>query len=101
MRRSTIASPPRPAAGIWQGIRGVRVRMEPRSGLARVERIVRQVAVAGIVAYPRLVPRRWERNCLMDPHCSEYGLLAITKWGVLSAARETFARIRRCRPGVL
>ena len=36
------------------------------------------------------------RNCIYSPSCSEYGLLALKKYGVFKGAYLTVRRILRC-----
>ncbi len=36
------------------------------------------------------------RNCIYSPTCSEYGLLALKKYGVFKGAYLTVRRILRC-----
>lgn len=37
--------------------------------------------------------------CRYTPTCSQYGLLAIRKYGLVKGSWLTFKRILRCRPG--
>jgi hypothetical protein len=38
-------------------------------------------------------------KCRFYPSCSNYGLMAIEKYGVFKGWIKTLERIRRCRPG--
>ena len=37
-------------------------------------------------------------RCRFYPTCSNYGILAIQKYGVLKGIRKTWSRLYRCRP---
>lgn len=37
-------------------------------------------------------------RCRFHPTCSNYGILAIQKYGVLNGIRKTWKRLYRCRP---
>jgi len=43
------------------------------------------------------VLRRWIA-CRFHPTCSEYGIMAVEKYGFVDGVRKTWARLRRCRP---
>lgn len=38
-------------------------------------------------------------NCRYTPSCSEYGVTAIKKYGLIKGGRLTIKRIVSCRPG--
>lgn len=40
-------------------------------------------------------------KCRFHPTCSNYGILAIQKYGVLKGVMKTWNRLYRCRPGNL
>ncbi len=40
-------------------------------------------------------------RCRFYPTCSNYGILAIQKYGVFKGIRKTWNRLYRCRPGNL
>jgi putative membrane protein insertion efficiency factor len=68
-------SPVTPWAGSWLGVRAVR-------------------------AYQRWLSPRLPVRCRYAPTCSQYGLVAIRRYGLLAGSRLALARIRRCTPGV-
>lgn len=43
------------------------------------------------------VLRRWI-TCRFHPTCSEYGIVAIQKYGFTDGVKRTWKRLRRCRP---
>lgn len=58
----------------------------------------RKVIVAFIRFYQRRLSKRLNRRCVLEPSCSRYAELAITQNGLLRGGRETWRRLRRCRP---
>lgn len=54
-----------------------------------------------IVAYQKTLSKAASSmgaNCRFSPSCSEYGRLAIRKYGLLPGALKTAARLARCGP---
>nr|WP_306800200.1 membrane protein insertion efficiency factor YidD [Endozoicomonas sp. YOMI1] len=49
-----------------------------------------------ILVYRRLAPARLRNACRFEPSCSEYGLLAIQKYGAGKGWRMTLNRLKRC-----
>jgi putative membrane protein insertion efficiency factor len=37
-------------------------------------------------------------HCRFHPTCSNYGIIAIQKYGVITGIRKTWDRLKRCRP---
>ena len=66
---------------------------------------MRSSSASALIALIRLYQRvlspvlsRHGVRCRFYPSCSEYGILAITKYGPLAGLRKTAGRIMRCRP---
>lgn len=56
---------------------------------------------AGMVAirgYQRWLSPHLPTRCRQVPTCSNYGLLAVARYGLVEGSRLTAARIRRCNP---
>jgi putative membrane protein insertion efficiency factor len=56
---------------------------------------------AGIVAirgYQRFLSPHLPTRCRQIPSCSNYGLEAVRRYGLVTGSRLTAARIRRCNP---
>jgi putative membrane protein insertion efficiency factor len=56
--------------------------------------------IALIRTYQRFVPRAAKRSCLLEPHCSEYAVLALRKYGFPRGLTRSLQRIARCKPGL-
>ena len=54
------------------------------------------VLLGMIGTYRRFVPVAWRRRCIYTPTCSEFGLLAIKRYGGIAGAVATAQRISRC-----
>ncbi|HEU4975106.1 MAG TPA: membrane protein insertion efficiency factor YidD [Baekduia sp.] len=63
-----------------------------------VTRVVRQVAVAPIVAYQRLISPLLPRRCKYEPTCSAYAAQAIQRYGILRGLVLAVWRLLRCNP---
>lgn len=66
-----------------------------------VPRLANRLAIAVICTYQRTLSRRLAQQgfcCTHFPSCSEYGVLAFRKYGFVTAARKTLARVRDCGP---
>jgi putative membrane protein insertion efficiency factor len=60
----------------------------------------KRVAILLLRLYKRTLSatlRRWVR-CRFYPTCSEYGILAIQKYGLAKGVGKTWHRLLRCRP---
>jgi putative membrane protein insertion efficiency factor len=57
-----------------------------------------RAAVAIIRGYQRLMRPVLPRTCRYHPSCSDYGILAIRKHGVVKGMCLSFWRICRCNP---
>jgi hypothetical protein len=73
-----VAAPPRP----------------PRPAASRPGR-AGMVAIRG---YQRWLSPRLPVRCRQTPSCSNYGLEAVRRYGLVTGSRLTAARIRRCNP---
>ena len=54
------------------------------------------VALFAVRVYQRYAPDAVRNKCRFEPSCSEYMILAITKYGVLKGVRMGLGRIKRC-----
>jgi putative membrane protein insertion efficiency factor len=57
-----------------------------------------QLSVWLIRGYQKIAPKRVRNACRFNPTCSEYAILAITKYGFLKGWKKTFKRLIKCRP---
>ena len=58
------------------------------------------LSIAMIRGYQRLVPHAAKRSCLLEPHCSEYAVLALRKYGFPQGLTLSVQRIARCKPNL-
>ncbi|OZI74601.1 membrane protein insertion efficiency factor YidD [Bordetella genomosp. 12] len=56
------------------------------------------VTGAIVGTYRRFAPARLKGSCRFEPTCSEYCLLAVSKYGFWQGWRLTLSRLLRCRP---
>jgi len=58
-----------------------------------------RLAILLLRAYQRTLSRRLRRwsQCRFYPTCSEYGILAIHKYGLAKGVGKTWHRLLRCR----
>lgn len=74
--------------------------------MVRAINVALGVAMAWVIAavYQRFVSprlrdgRRVRVLCRFHPSCSEYGVLALRKYGAVPGIPKTIDRVRRCRP---
>ncbi|MCS7002442.1 MAG: membrane protein insertion efficiency factor YidD [Dehalococcoidia bacterium] len=59
---------------------------------------MRGVVVAMIRGYQRTISRVTPPSCRFTPSCSQYGVEAIEKYGVIRGGGLTIWRILRCNP---
>jgi putative membrane protein insertion efficiency factor len=57
---------------------------------------VKWLGILAIRFYQRHLRSLHNRQCIYTPSCSNYGILAIRKHGLVKGARCTMLRIRRC-----
>ena len=65
---------------------------------AQKNEFVKYVFVFIIKVYQRTLSRVMPSSCRFYPSCSEYGVLAIQKYGVFRGGWLTVKRIGRCQP---
>jgi putative membrane protein insertion efficiency factor len=58
-----------------------------------------RAGMAAIRGYQRWLSPRLPTRCRHVPTCSEYGMVAVRRYGLVTGSRLTAARIRRCNPG--
>jgi putative membrane protein insertion efficiency factor len=46
--------------------------------------------------YQKNKPKKWVGCCIYEPSCSNYGIIALKKHGVIKGVKLTFLRIKRC-----
>lgn len=59
----------------------------------------RSLGILLINLYKWFISPLLPRSCRFTPTCSQYGLEAIKKYGLLKGGWLTLKRISRCRPG--
>jgi uncharacterized protein len=57
---------------------------------------VRRAALAAVRFYQRYLRRFHNRECIYEPSCSEYTILAVEKYGAIRGLRYGVSRIKRC-----
>ncbi|MEV8517297.1 membrane protein insertion efficiency factor YidD [Dactylosporangium sp. NPDC051484] len=57
-----------------------------------------RAGMAVIRGYQRFVSPHLPTRCRQVPSCSNYGLQAVRRYGLVEGSRLTAARIRRCNP---
>ena len=57
---------------------------------------MKYILIHFIKIYQRFKPKKWRGCCIYEPTCSEYGILALKKFGLLKGISVTFKRIKRC-----
>lgn len=60
--------------------------------------VLRDVAVAPIRLYQRIISPALPRRCRYEPTCSRYGVDAVKRYGILRGAVLAGWRILRCNP---
>jgi len=75
-------------------------RSEPAtsSGVKRLRRLGRLVAVAPIVLYQHFISPALPRRCKYEPTCSRYAVDAIREYGILRGLVLAGWRLLRCNP---
>lgn len=67
-------------------------------GLTVISRVARSAVITLISAYQRFLSPLLPPSCRYLPRCSEYGLLAVDKYGVIRGTGMALLRILRCHP---
>lgn len=58
---------------------------------------MKTILVKLIKFYQRKAPKQLRASCRFEPSCSNYGILAINKYGSFKGSIMTIKRIFRCR----
>ncbi|MGA9875771.1 MAG: membrane protein insertion efficiency factor YidD [Solirubrobacteraceae bacterium] len=66
--------------------------------LVRVERSAREVVLAPVVVYQRLISPALPRRCKYEPTCSRYAVQAVREYGILRGLVLASWRLLRCNP---
>lgn len=64
-----------------------------------MKKIGAEIGVFLIVLYQRLLSPFIPPSCRYTPTCSQYGIEALRKYGLIKGSYLTFKRLMRCRPG--
>jgi putative membrane protein insertion efficiency factor len=59
---------------------------------------MRKLAVLIIKGYQKIISPVFPPSCRFYPTCSEYGIQAVSKYGVIKGGVKTAWRIIRCNP---
>ena len=59
---------------------------------------MKKIVIALIKGYRKYISPMKSTKCPYFPTCSEYGLLAVEKYGVIKGGLLAFWRILRCNP---
>jgi hypothetical protein len=57
---------------------------------------MRYPAILAIRFYQKYLRRFHNRKCIYTPSCSDYGIQAIEKYGIIKGIYYTYMRIKRC-----
>lgn len=66
--------------------------------LTRLQQLPAQTLIGMVRLYQRFLSPVFGRRCRFYPTCSEYFILAVKKYGVVSGSLRGFWRILRCHP---
>jgi uncharacterized protein len=66
--------------------------------LVRVDRFAREVVLAPVVLYQRLLSPALPRRCKYEPTCSRYAVQAVREYGILRGLVLAAWRLLRCNP---
>lgn len=64
-----------------------------------ISKIFKKFFILLIVFYRTCISPLFPSCCRFQPTCSEYGIIAIQRFGVLKGLKLTFSRLKKCRPG--
>ena len=59
--------------------------------------VMKRIIVSVIRFYQRNAPDRIRQSCRFEPSCSEYMILAISKYGVFKGVSKGINRLGRCK----
>jgi hypothetical protein len=63
-----------------------------------MRRVGREIAVAPLLAYQRIISPALGQRCRFEPSCSRYAVQAIREFGILRGAVLAAWRLVRCNP---
>lgn len=61
--------------------------------------MIRALVVGLIRLYQQVISPWLPPSCRFQPTCSQYGIEAVTRHGILKGGWLTLLRVLRCRPG--
>jgi putative membrane protein insertion efficiency factor len=64
----------------------------------RVDRAARELVLAPVVLYQRLISPALPRRCKYEPTCSRYAVQAVREYGILRGLVLAAWRLLRCNP---
>lgn len=64
-----------------------------------MKKIGAEIGVFIIVIYQKLLSPLFPPSCRYTPTCSQYGIEALRKHGLIKGTYLTIKRLMRCRPG--
>jgi uncharacterized protein len=64
----------------------------------RVDRAAREVVLAPVMVYQRLISPALPRRCKYEPTCSRYAVQAVREYGILMGLVLAAWRLLRCNP---
>lgn len=64
-----------------------------------MSKIASKIGILFINFYQSCISPLFPSCCRFHPTCSEYGKIAIGRFGIIKGSFLTFRRILRCRPG--
>jgi putative membrane protein insertion efficiency factor len=73
--------------------------MSAEKAISFIKRVPMVCALALIRFYRMVISPLFPGCCRFTPTCSEYGMIAIQRYGFLKGSFLTAKRILRCRPG--
>lgn len=65
---------------------------------AALDRALRALALAPVIAYQRLISPALPRRCKYEPTCSRYAVQAVREYGILRGLVLASWRLLRCNP---
>ena len=89
------------SGGVEQGrsgfLRGLTLVL-PAALLVSTLGSLRSISIFAIRLYQRYADAETRLRCRQTPSCSNYGILAIEKYGAIWGLWKTIQRLKRCRP---
>ncbi|HEY1485525.1 MAG TPA: membrane protein insertion efficiency factor YidD [Micromonosporaceae bacterium] len=81
---------------VWTGLLGAIAMRTPRRAPRRRTSAPARLGLGAIRVYQRTLSPRLPVRCRHVPSCSGYGADAVRRYGLVTGARLTASRIRRC-----